>query len=150
MHWMHWLLLMKSLKNSANWLESVTYMEDLYDALKHLDNEKSRDADGLANEIFKVAGDDLKLAVLNLMNLIKKEETYPTNLQRCNITSIHKKKSKSDFCNYRGGSSPQNHTNRVSILQHPFILCGGKRAGPPKFVGVYEEKSMFTFFSVTH
>ena len=34
----------------------------------------------------------------------------------------------------------------VSILQHPFILCGGKRAGPPKFVGVYKEKSMFSFF----
>ena len=64
MHWMHWLLLMKSLKITVNWLESVTYMEDLDDALKHLDNEKSRDADGLANEIFKVAGDDLKLAVL--------------------------------------------------------------------------------------
>ena len=28
----------------------------------------------------------------------------------------------------------------VSILQHPSILCGGKS------VGVYEEKSMFSFF----
>ena len=52
-------------------------MEDLDEALKHLDNGKSRDADGLANEIFKVAGDDLKIAVLNLMILIKKGQKYP-------------------------------------------------------------------------
>ena len=44
-------------------------MSDLYDALKHLDNEKSRDADGFARGVFKVAGVDLRLAVLKLMKL---------------------------------------------------------------------------------
>ena len=33
----------------------------------------------------------------------------------------------------------------VSILKHTSILCGGKRAGPPKFVGEYEENSIFSF-----
>ena len=77
-------------------------LDDLEYALKQLANGKSRDAEGFANEIFKVAGDDLKMAVLKLMNLMKKKQQYPKNLQRCNITTIHKKKSKSDFCNYRG------------------------------------------------
>jgi hypothetical protein len=77
-------------------------LDDLEYALKQLANGKSRDAEGFANEIFKVAGDDLKMAVLKLMNLMKKKQQYPKNLQRCNITTIHKKKSKSDLCNYRG------------------------------------------------
>ena len=77
-------------------------MSDLDDALKHLDNEKSRDSDGFANELFKVAGGDLRLAVLNLMNMMKERQTYPKNLERVNVTAIHKKKSKRDLCNYRG------------------------------------------------
>ena len=32
---------------------------------------------------------------------------------------------------------------------HPSILCGRKRAGPPKFLGEYEENSMFRFFCHT-
>ena len=48
-------------------------MEDLKEALKHLDKDKSRDPEGFANELFKedVAGVDLLEAVLKLMNLIK-------------------------------------------------------------------------------
>ena len=37
----------------------------------------------------------------------------------------------------------------VSILQHPCISFGGKRTGQPKFVGEYENKSMFNFFCQT-
>lgn len=36
------------------------------------------------------------------MNLIKSKQTYPKILQKCNITSIHKKKSNKHFENYRG------------------------------------------------
>ena len=36
------------------------------------------------------------------MNLIKLKQEYPTILEKCNITSIHKKKSKRQFDNYRG------------------------------------------------
>ena len=48
------------------------------------------------------AGSDLLEAVLKLMNLIKLKQEYPTILEKCNITSIHKKKSKRQFDNYRG------------------------------------------------
>ena len=47
-------------------------MEDLKEALKGLAKDKSRDADGYANELFalEVAGDDLLLAVFKLLNCI--------------------------------------------------------------------------------
>ena len=79
-------------------------MDDLKFALKHLESDKSRDPEGYANELFKesVAGDDLLLAVLKLMNMIKEKQKYPQILEKGNITSIYKKKSRNDFKNYRG------------------------------------------------
>ena len=80
-------------------------LEDLEKVLKQLKNNKSRDPLGLCNELFKpeVAGDDLKLAILRLMNKIKKEQVYPECMQLCNISSIWKRKgSKNDFESYRG------------------------------------------------
>ena len=79
-------------------------MDDLKDVLKQLGNDKSRDPEGYINEIFKesVAGSDLLEATLKIMNLIKKKQRYPQILEKCNISSIHKKKSKRDFENYRG------------------------------------------------
>ena len=88
-------------------------MDDIKEAVKHLDNDKSRDAHGWANELFKdgVAGTDLKLAVLKLMNLIKETQKYPEALELCNITSIYKHKgSHKDMNNYRG-------VFRVSVLR---------------------------------
>ena len=77
--------------------------EDLEQVIKDLDKDKSRDAIGHANEIFKCAGCDLKLAVLRLMNHIKSKHELPEVLQYCNITSIYKHKgSHKDFNNYRG------------------------------------------------
>ena len=79
-------------------------MDDLMEVLKHLKKDKSRDPEGWANELFKeeTAGTDLVEAILKLMNLIKSKQEYPTILEKCNITSIHKKKSKRNFENYRG------------------------------------------------
>ena len=79
-------------------------MNDLKEVLKQLGNNKSRDPEGHANELFKesVAGTDLLEAVLKIMNLIKSKQTYPHILQKCNITSIHKNKSKKHIENYRG------------------------------------------------
>ena len=80
-------------------------MDDLDIVLKNLKPDKSRDALGYLNEIFKpdIIGSDLKLAILKLMNKIKKEQIYPECLELCNITSIFKKKgSKHDYNNYRG------------------------------------------------
>ena len=80
-------------------------MEDLEQALNDLGKNKSRDALQYANELFKkgVAGSDLKLALLKLMNLIKQRQQYPEAMESCNITSIYKHKgSRKDFNNYRG------------------------------------------------
>ena len=80
-------------------------INDLNVVLKSLKNNKSRDPDDLANKIFKpeVAGDDLKLAILKLMNCIKAEQIYPKCLEKCNITSIWKQKGpRNDFASYRG------------------------------------------------
>jgi hypothetical protein len=44
------------------------------------------------------------------MNLIKEKQTYPKAMEKCNITSLHKKGSKNDFANYRG-------IFRVSVLR---------------------------------
>ena len=78
--------------------------DDLKDALKQLGNGKSRDPEGHINELFKesVAGSDLFEAVLKPMNLIKSKQQYPKILEKCNVMSIHKKKSKKEFDNYRG------------------------------------------------
>ena len=70
-----------------------------------LKNDKSRDPNGLANELFKedAAGSDLKEAILKLMNQIKTEQKYPICLELCNITSIWKLKgSRNQFSSYRG------------------------------------------------
>ena len=80
-------------------------MKDLKRVLKNLKKQKSRDPLGLANDIFRpeVAGDDLKLAIVKMMNHIKDEQKYPECLELCNISSIWKqKKSKNEFDSYRG------------------------------------------------
>ena len=80
-------------------------MEDLEEVLKALEKDKSRDALGHANEIFRkeVAGSDFKLAILKLMNLIKTQSKYPEALEKYNITTIYKHKgSRKDFQFYRG------------------------------------------------
>ena len=71
-------------------------MEDLKIALKQLHKDRSADPDGYINELFKeaVAGDDLLLPILILMNRIKTTQEYPNNFQKCNITSLYKKETK--------------------------------------------------------
>ena len=54
-------------------------LHDLGEVLKSLKKNKSRDPNDLANKIFKpdIAGEDLKLAILKLMNRIKSKQIYP-------------------------------------------------------------------------
>ena len=80
-------------------------IKDIEKVLKQLKKDKSRDPLGLANEIFRseVAGDDLKKALLHMMNRIKSEQKYPKALELCNISSIWKKKGpRNNFDSYRG------------------------------------------------
>ena len=80
-------------------------LKDLDIVLRNLKKQKSRDPHGLANDIFRpdVAGDDLKQAILRMMNGIKEEQTFPKCLELCNISSLWKKKgSRNEFDFYRG------------------------------------------------
>ena len=79
-------------------------INDLNHVLKSLKRNKSRDPHGLLNDLFKdCLGNDLKLALLALLNEIKKEQKLPKLLQFANITTIWKKKgSRQDLNNDRG------------------------------------------------
>ena len=71
--------------------------------IKNLKKKRSRDPHGFPNELIQCGGKDLTLAIMKLMNGIKREQTFPQCLQSCNITSIYKSKgSKKDFNMYRG------------------------------------------------
>ena len=78
-------LCMLRLKNckknkTAPWTE-----EDLNAVLKQLKKDKSRDAMGYANELFtlSVAGSDMVLALLKLLNRIKDEQQFPKAFEDC-------------------------------------------------------------------
>ena len=80
-------------------------MEQLETVLKHLKKNISQDPFGFPNEIFHidVAGDDLKKAIIIMMNRIKFEQIFPEVLEICNISSIYKLKGRrNDFDSYRG------------------------------------------------
>ena len=49
-----------------------------------------------------VAGRDLSEALLKIMNLLKRTQKHHKVMEKCNLTSIHKNKSKKKFKNYRG------------------------------------------------
>ena len=80
-------------------------MKQLEEVLKYLKKNKSRDPYGYANEIFKdnAAGNDLKTAILKLINRIKDEQIFPKALEICDISSIYKNRgNRNNFDNYRG------------------------------------------------
>ena len=79
-------------------------MEDLKAVLKKLPWDKARDSDGYLNELFtlSVTGHDLLEAVLRLVNMIKDGQELPLALQKCNVSTIHNKKSWNNFENYCG------------------------------------------------
>ena len=73
--------------------------------LKKLKSNKSRDPLGMLNEIFRpgVIGEDLKSALLLLVNEAKSDNFVPHFMRLANITSIFKKKgSKKSLENDRG------------------------------------------------
>ena len=92
---------MKRLKAAKNKKSKPWSIYDLEAVLNHLKKNKSRDPFGYyADEIFRsdVLGDDLKKALLNLMNKIKETQVFPEALETCYISSIWKKKnSRNDF-----------------------------------------------------
>ena len=80
-------------------------MADVNQAVKELDNNKSRDAQWLANELFKdeFAETDLKQAILKLVNLIKERQEYPEAFKQSNIAYIYKHKGSHKDINHSTG-----------------------------------------------
>ena len=80
----------KRLEKARNVKTQPWTMENLEVVLKYLKKNKSKDPFGYANELFdvEVAGEDLKHAILMLMNRIKSEQVYPKVLEACDITPI--------------------------------------------------------------
>ena len=95
-------------KSSKMWT-----MSDLETALGDLKKNKSRDNDGLINEIFKkeVIGKDLKLSLLLMYNVLRKNKLIPIFMNFANITTVAKKGSKLLLENQRG-------IFRVSVLRY--------------------------------
>ena len=88
-------------------------------AMKGLKSSKSRDPTNIANELFhpSVAGEDLIIAIMNLMNRIKSDLVYPECLNLCNISSIYKQKGPIDqFSSYRGIFRVQAIRNILELL----------------------------------
>ena len=80
-------------------------MKDLEAALKELKKDKSRDPNGWLNELFQegVAGNNLKISMLNLFNKIKSENYFPEFMRKADVTTIYKGKGeKCDLNNDRG------------------------------------------------
>ena len=80
-------------------------MNNLERVLKSLKKKKARDPAGWINELFRPenSGYDLKVSILSLVNIIKKEQYLPKLLRSPDITSIYKKKGcKTDLNNDRG------------------------------------------------
>ena len=86
-----WSMILKNLQEQTTKLWSLVELEEV---LKSLKNNKSRDPNGLINEIFKsgVMGTEMKLALLQLFNQIKRYQLVPTSFKYANITSLYKNK----------------------------------------------------------
>ena len=87
-------------------------IDDLEKALKNLKTNKSRDFEGLVNEIFKenVIGTDLKYSLLKMFNSLKNQKLIPKFMNYANITTVPKKGSRIEPTNERG-------IFRVSVLR---------------------------------
>ena len=78
-------------------------MDDLNKVLKSLKNNKARDAHGHIYELYSRGGQDLKVSLLKLFNLVKQKQIYPDIFLPSNISNFWKSKGrKDDLVNDRG------------------------------------------------
>ena len=79
-------------------------ISDLENALNDLKRNKSRDNEGLINEIFKfdVIGENLKLSLLLMFNILKKKKIIAEFLNYANVTTVPKRGSRMLLINERG------------------------------------------------
>ena len=93
------------LKLSSNNKSKPWKLNELEKILKHLKRNKTRDPNGLVNELFKdeVSGRDFKISLLTLFNRMKEENFIPDFVRLADVATIYKGKGdKSDLKNDRG------------------------------------------------
>ena len=92
------------LKLAASKKSNPWTMQNLEKALSDLKVGRSRDPEGLINEIFKkdVIGNDLKKSLLIMFNNIKDKQEIPQFMNLANITTVPKRGSKLGLQNERG------------------------------------------------
>ena len=79
-------------------------MADLESALANLKRNKSRDPEGLINELFKtdVIGLNLKNSLLIMFKKLKQQNMIPILMNIANITTVPKQGSRLELKNERG------------------------------------------------
>ena len=99
-------------------------LSDLEKVLKSLKNNKARDEFGHTFELFKYGGPSLKISLLNLFNSIKRNQVFPSILQKSNVTSFWKQKGKkSDLDNDRGVFNVSKVRSILDKLVYNDIYC---------------------------
>ena len=107
------LIFKKKMKLASSSESKLWTMEDLEKALSDLKNNKSRDSEGLINELFKpnVIGANLKQSFLVMFNKVKTKKMIPLFLNFTNITTVPKSGSIIEPINERG-------IFRVSVVRY--------------------------------
>ena len=88
------------MQSTTPWTKS-----QLRKVLKKLKENKTRDPHGLVNELFKpgVIGNDLEESLLQLLNKVKMEVSFPAFMHLVDIVAIYKGRGqKIDLANERG------------------------------------------------
>ena len=93
-----------TLNLAANNISKPFSSEEIWNVLKSLKNNISRDNDGLLNELFKpsCAGKNLISSLKILFNQLKKSQVFSKEMLTANVTTIPKKGSNLILSNMRG------------------------------------------------
>ena len=95
----------KRLKETKQNVTSDWTVANVKLVLSNLKTGKSKDPYDIPNELLRpdVAGEDLVIAITDLMNRIKNELSIPEMLNVCNVTNLYKNKGeRTNYNSYRG------------------------------------------------
>ena len=86
-------------KNNFSFSHVAT--NDIISTIKQLDTSKATTHKNIPIKIFKQHIDLYTISIKNLFNTMIKDQNFPNNLKRADITPVHKKGETTNMCNYR-------------------------------------------------
>ena len=86
-------------KNNFSFSHVAT--NDIISTIKQLDTSKATTHKNIPIKIFKQHIDLYTISIKNLFNSMIKDQNFPNNLKRADITPVHKKGETTNMCNYR-------------------------------------------------